>query len=204
MVSFGQKEISNLVTYYQKNNYVSEEEKEKAISEWPLLKRSVKLQVKQRKNLFEIYTDLLREGREDMKNILAILNIMLVVSASTAAAECGFLKLNIEKTSLRTRHNSKTLSNIMRIDVDNMPMTKSDSRLVLKLWLKTGKRHIRGHKTKSKEDLTELTASAEDFFIHLTSQNSRILIYTLLSKIFVAKNFYCSSLISDIKGCCVR
>ena len=169
LVGFGQKEISNIVTYYQKHNCISEEEKEKAINGWPLCRKSVKLQVKQRKNLFEIYTDLLREGREDMKNILVILNIMLVISASTAATERGFSKVNIEKTTLRTRLNRKTLSNIMHIGIENIPVTKFDSRTVLKRWLKTGKRHIRGHKTKSKEDLTELTTSEEEFFIHLTS-----------------------------------
>ena len=118
--------------------------------------------------MFEIYTDLLREGREDMKNIHLILNLMLVNSASTAAAERGFPKLNIEKTSLRTRLNSKTLSNIIRIGIENIPVTKFDSRPILKRWLMTGKRHIRGHKTKNKEDLTELT-TLEEFFIHLTS-----------------------------------
>ena len=30
----------------------------------------------------------------------------------------------------------------------------------------TGKQHIRGHKTKNKEDLTELTTPEEEFFIH--------------------------------------
>ena len=73
--------------------------------------------------MFEIYTDLLREGREGMKNILVILNIMLVISASTAAAERGVSKVNIEKTSLRTRLNSKILRNIMRIGIENIPMT---------------------------------------------------------------------------------
>ena len=129
-----------------------------------------------------------------MENILVILNIMLVISASTAAADHGFSKLNIAKTSLCTRLNSQTLSNIMRIGIENIPMTKFDSRLVFKRWLKTGKRHIRGHKTKNKEDLTELTTSGEEFFIHLTSQNSCIPIYTLLSEIFVAKNFCGSTL----------
>ena len=33
LIGFGQKEIVNLVTYYQKHNYISEEEKEKAINE---------------------------------------------------------------------------------------------------------------------------------------------------------------------------
>ena len=47
-------------------------------------------------------------------------------------------------------------------------MTKFDLRAILKRWLRTGKRHIRGHKTKNKEDLTELTTS-EESFIDLTS-----------------------------------
>ena len=37
-----------------------------------------------------------------MKNILAILNIMLLISASADPTEHGFLKLNIEKTFPRT------------------------------------------------------------------------------------------------------
>ena len=99
-----------------------------------------------------------------MTNIIVILKLMLVISTSTAAAERRFSKLNIEKTSLRTRLDSKTLSNIMRIGTENIPVTKFDSRPILKRWLMTGKRHIRGHKTKNKEDLTELTTSEEEFF----------------------------------------
>ena len=57
----------------------------------------------ERNNLFEIYIDLLREGIEYMKNIFAILNILLFISASTASLERSFSKLNIKKTSLRTR-----------------------------------------------------------------------------------------------------
>ena len=90
----------------------------------------------------------------------------MLISASTAVAERGFRKMNTEKTSLRTRLNSKTLSNIMRRKISLL--TKFDSRTILKRWLMTGERHIRGHKTKSKEDLTELT-TLEEFFIHLTS-----------------------------------
>ena len=90
---------------------------------------------------------------------------MLVISTSTAAAERRFSKLNIEKTSLRTRLDSKTLSNIMRIGTENIPVTKFDSRPIVKQWLMTGKGHIRGHKTKNKEDLTELTTEEEFFYL---------------------------------------
>ena len=106
-----------------------------------------------------------------MENILVVLNIMLVISASAAAAaaESGFSKLNIEKTSLHTRLNSKFLSSIMRSGVENIPVTKFDSWAILKRWLKKGKWHIRGHKTKNKEELTELTTSEEQLFIDMTS-----------------------------------
>ena len=61
LVGFGQRAINNLVIYYQEHKYISEVEQEKLVYEWPLFIRSVKLQVAQRNNLFEIYTDLLRE-----------------------------------------------------------------------------------------------------------------------------------------------
>ena len=131
MVGFRQKEISNLATYYQEHSYTSEEEKEKAINECSPFRRSIKLQMTQRTNLFEIYTDLLRESKEDMKNINVILNLMLVISTSAAAAERGFSKLNIKKTSLHTRLNSKTLSNKMHTGIENIPVTKFDSRPIL-------------------------------------------------------------------------
>ena len=57
--------------------------------------------------MFEIYIDLLREVRENMKNILAILNIVLFISASTTAVVLGFLKLNIRKTSLLSGVNKQ-------------------------------------------------------------------------------------------------
>ena len=43
LVDFRQNEISNLVTYYQKHNYISEEEREKAINKCLLFRRYVKL-----------------------------------------------------------------------------------------------------------------------------------------------------------------
>ena len=49
---------------------------------------------------------------------------------------------------------------------ENNAVTKLDFRPILKWWLMTGKQHIRGHKTKNKEDLTELTTPEEEFFIH--------------------------------------
>ena len=79
------------------------------------------------------------------------------------------MKLNIAKTSLRTRLNSETLSSMMHIGIENIPVTQFDSKPVPKLWLKKGKQHITGHKTKNKEDLSELTTSEEEFFIDLTS-----------------------------------
>ena len=57
---------------------------------------------------------------------------MLAVSGSTAAAEGGFWKLNIEKISICTRLNSKLLSNIICIGTGNIPEKIFDLRTILK------------------------------------------------------------------------
>ena len=57
---------------------------------------------------------------------------MLAVSGSTAAAEGGFWKLNIEKISICIRLNSKLLSNIICIGTENIPEKIFDLRTILK------------------------------------------------------------------------
>ena len=115
LVGFGKKTISNLVTYYQVHNYIYLQ-KEKAINEWPLFRRSVKLKVTHRKNLFEIYTDSMGEGTENMKNILAILKIMLFTSASTAAVERRLQNCTLRKPLFALNLASrKTLSNCDKV-----------------------------------------------------------------------------------------
>ena len=52
----------------------------------------------------------------------------------------------------------------MCIGIENIPVAKFDSRSILKQRLKTGKQHIRRHKTRNQEDLTELTTSEEDCY----------------------------------------
>ena len=49
-----------------------------------------KTQLSTKKVLFEIYIDILREARANMKNIIVLLNVMVVILADTVAVEQGF------------------------------------------------------------------------------------------------------------------
>ena len=49
-----------------------------------------KTQLPTKKVLFDIYIDILREARANMKNIIVLLNIMVVILADTVAVEQGF------------------------------------------------------------------------------------------------------------------
>ena len=96
---------------------------------------------------------------------------MMAISASTAAAERGFSKMNLEKTSPCTRMGSKTLSNLKRIGVDGIPIKMFDSKAILKRWLKSGRRHVKGHKLRKpcqEEELSEFACTEEQFFVDLT------------------------------------
>ena len=68
----------------------SEAERKRAISEWPLFRQVAKTQLSTKKVLFEIYIDILREARANMKNIVVLLNVMVVILADTVAVEQGF------------------------------------------------------------------------------------------------------------------
>ena len=52
----------------------------------------------------------------------------------------------------------------MQIGVKVAPVKKFNSKLIFKRWLKSGKRHIRGHKTKHKPNLKKLETTEKNFF----------------------------------------
>ena len=73
----------------------------------------------------------------------------------------------------------------MQIGVKVAPVKKFNSKLIFKRWLKSGKRHIRGHKTKHKPNLKELETTEKEFFIDLTTRQ------LTLKKIEILSEAYC-------------
>ena len=102
--SYGNIEIENLLKYYHTQNYITDEEKSKALQEWPLLK----MDIFQRRSVIEdipspteIFETIIKTPtlKLEMGNILILVEIMMVISVSTASCERGFSHMNNEKTS---------------------------------------------------------------------------------------------------------
>ena len=161
--SIGNHEIAKFLDYYYDREYITCDEKTNAISEWELLK----IEAFQRKQLnnnsgsYEIYTSILKTPslKEEIMNILVLLELMMTISVSTASCERGFSHMNNEKTSLRTGMRSDTLDDVMRINVDRTSVAEFDPLPVFKLWIKQGPKHVNSHKLKEKMSSTDLATS---------------------------------------------
>ena len=65
-----------------------------------------------------------------------------------------------------------SLQILSRVGVNDVPVEKFNSKLILKRWLKSGKRHVIGHRSENKTNLKELEATENEFFIDLTTKFS--------------------------------
>ena len=149
---WGCDEIRNVTAYYVDNAFLTEQEMELCIRQWPMFRHRVaRLRLNK---IFDVYTDLLKEKDEDMKGMLILLELMLTFSASTAACERGFSSMNMSKTKLRTGLNLKTLDSLMRISIDGPKIENFDAEKFVACWNKKAikKRHLEhGHKTDVKK-----------------------------------------------------
>ena len=132
LVGSGQREISNLVTHCQEHNYISQEEKEKSNQWMAAMQKIGEITGDIKKEFVQNLYWFVKKGQRGHERHSVILNIILAVSGSTAAAEGGFWKLNIEKTSICTRLNSKLLSNIICIVTENITEKIFNLRTILK------------------------------------------------------------------------
>ena len=71
----------------------------------------------------------------------------MTISASTAACERGFLCMNDEKTSSKTRLSNDTLDIILRINVNGPPIEEFAPLPHIQSWIDStkGMHHIKGH-----------------------------------------------------------
>ena len=148
--TWGNEDVIALASYYEENHYITKEEKQLAIQQWPLFRQRV-LQRKEGKKDIEIYQEILKENLDDVKGMAVLLTIMLTISSSTAACERGFSCMNSQKTDLRTRLAEESLNDIMFLSVNGPSVDDFDASPHVKSWVNNdhgkGTRH-REHKTK--------------------------------------------------------
>ena len=148
---WGLEELREALEYYEQNGYITDSVKSLALKQW-LIFRNRLLKFKNEK-LVDIFTDVLREKDEDIKDINILLEIMMTISCSTAACERGFSCMNIQKHNLRTSLSHASLDNIMRIHIDGVPLSKFNPEKHYVSWIKNtpGFRHIDGHQPPTKK-----------------------------------------------------
>ena len=59
----------------------------------------------------------------------------------------------------------------MQTSVEGIPVKKFDSKLILKIWFRSGKPCVRGNTYKNKNDLRKLKTTDKEFFIDLTTKS---------------------------------
>lgn len=91
--------------YYEENEFITNEEKQQAIQQWPLC-RQIVLQRKHVKKDIEIY----QENSDGVKGIVLLLTIMITISGSMAVCKQGICKKQTFVHDLQEKHYIMLLS----------------------------------------------------------------------------------------------
>lgn len=121
--------IKSLEIYYFNQHYLSKEEKEKIVNQWPEFRSKINFIAKKKKHLNWSVSVILLGNSTELKNILLLPQIVMNISVSTGIRDRGFSKLSIEKTSFCTRMNSQTLSDVKCIVLVLFPWKSLVQRL---------------------------------------------------------------------------
>lgn len=99
----------------------------------------------------EILGTLLVNTPPSLSQLCKLLEIMFVISPSTAECERGFSSMNLIKTSLRNSLNQKSLQMLMNISANGPELEDFNPDTAINCWLSAGAggRHIHGHIFKS-------------------------------------------------------
>ena len=88
------------------------------------------------KSFYEVYTLLLIEEPEDICNILVIVELMIIISPSTAGCERSFHIVNLVKNKLRTRLLNDTMNILLKIAEGGASIEDFDPNPVIDLWVR--------------------------------------------------------------------
>ena len=139
---WGNEDIVTLATYYEKNNFVTNEEKQLDIQQWSFFWQVV-LQRKHKKQYIEISQEILKENSDDAKGMALLLTKMMASSGSKPTCNQGFSFMNSQKIDLRTWTAEKT-NNIMLLSISDPSVDGFDTSPHIMSWLnnsnETGKR----------------------------------------------------------------
>ena len=104
--------------------------------------------------LIDVYSDLMRQRDNNLYGMIVLLEVMITVSASTAACECDFSCMNRQKTNIWTSLSQLSLDDVLRICINGCELKHFDAEKKIKRWMDitNGVRHIQGYKGPSKKE----------------------------------------------------
>lgn len=141
LIDFGQQSIERLVTWFQpllmsKGCCIT------AISsQWVSLKILVSTQFKD-KAYVDLWATLLTKTpyKEDLKDVLHLVEILLVLPISAAQCERAISAQNRIKNDSRSCLGGQTLEELMRISLEGPSLSEFDPDSAVKEWFKSSKR----------------------------------------------------------------
>jgi len=113
----------------------------------------------------EMYSSLLASKSDDLKSILTIVEIMMVLSVSTATCERSFSAMNRIKTNLKTNMKQETLQDIMVVSTSRACIKDFSPNEAIRVWVNSGtkkKHYITTVQCSSRIQLAAASAEAQD------------------------------------------
>lgn len=142
LLHYGDGDIKTLVAHFSK--VLPDETSTDALDQWLDLKLLLS-QPTQRKLLpREVYSSLLANRPDNLRHILSIVEIMMVLSASTAVCERSFSAMNRIKTNLKTNMKQETLQDLMVVSTASPGVKEFSPDEAISVWISSGnkKKHF--------------------------------------------------------------
>jgi len=136
---FGNEDIKGLVEHF--SAMLSDQEKQEALTQWADLK--LRLHRQRSTKPLDVYCNLLTLCPPELSSILALVNMMVTLSHSTASCEHFFSLMNRLKTNLKTNMKQDTLRDLIQIQM-SCNLDEFDAQAALSHWLSSTKtkRHV--------------------------------------------------------------
>ncbi|XP_015763634.1 PREDICTED: zinc finger protein 862-like [Acropora digitifera] len=163
LLHHGDGDIKTLVAHF--SNVLPDETSNGALDQWLDLKLLLS-QPAQRKLLpHEVYSSLLANKPNNLSHILLVVEIMMVLSASTAVCERSFSAMNRIKTNLKTNMKQETLQDLLLVSTASPDVKEFSPEEAISVWIGSGKnkRHfVSSDVQHNTADRSAVTAEAED------------------------------------------
>ena len=82
----------------------------------------------------DVYLQLIIHEPDEISNVLVIVEVMIIISSSTAGCESPFHMVNLVKNKLQTRLHSDTMNILLKIAACGKSIQDFDLQSIVNLW----------------------------------------------------------------------